>query len=80
MGAECWGREPVFWVAKLCQVGSLGMLKMCRSLSDAWEQDSPALSCSPGHRICYKTGVWLDGPSCAGLEVTYLLLESEMIL
>lgn len=56
------------------------MLKMCRSLSDAWEQDSPALSCSPGHRICYKIGAWLDGPSCAGLEVAYLLLESEMIL
>lgn len=80
MGAGCWGREAVCWVAKLCQVGSVGMLKMCRSFSDAWQQDSPGLSCSRGHRICYKIGVWLGGLSYAGLEVTYLLLEREKIL
>lgn len=79
-GSRVLGQGTICWVAKLCQVGSLGMLKMCRSFSDAWQQDSPGLSCSRGHRICYKIGVWLGGLSYAGLKVIYLLLEREKML
>lgn len=48
-GASLLGRKAL-------SSGLTGDVKMCRSVSDAWEQDTPALSCSLGYKICYKTG------------------------